>query len=35
VSTTVETHPTTADEAAASADADNGTAEQDTEEYRA
>ena len=30
-----ETHPATADEAAASADADNGTAEQDTEEYRA
>lgn len=30
-----ETHPATADEAAASADADQGTAEQDTEEYRA
>jgi segregation and condensation protein B len=30
-----ETHPATADEAAASADADHGTAEQDTEEYRA
>ena len=30
-----ETHPATADEAAASADADNGSAEQDTEEYRA
>lgn len=31
----IETHPATADEAAASADADTGTAEQDTEEYRA
>lgn len=35
VSTTVETHPATADEAANPADADHGTAEQDTEEYRA
>jgi segregation and condensation protein B len=31
----VETHLTTADEAADSADADDGSAEQDTEEYRA
>ena len=35
VSATVETHPATADEAANPADADHGTAEQDTEEYRA
>ena len=35
VSATVETHSTTADEAANPADADHGTAEQDTEEYRA
>jgi segregation and condensation protein B len=31
----VQTHPATADEAADSADADDGSAEQDTEEYRA
>ncbi|GLQ94868.1 SMC-Scp complex subunit ScpB [Dyella acidisoli] len=35
VSAAVETHSTTADEAANPADADHGTAEQDTEEYRA
>jgi segregation and condensation protein B len=33
--TNVQTHPATADEAADSADADDGSAEQDTEEYRA
>lgn len=33
--TETDTHPATADEAADSADADHGTAEQDTEEYRA
>lgn len=31
----VDTHPATADEAAESADAEHGSAEQDTEEYRA
>ena len=35
VSAIVDTHPATADEAANPADADHGTAEQDTEEYRA
>ena len=35
VDTVNETHPSTADEAADSAEAANGTAEQDTEEYRA
>jgi segregation and condensation protein B len=33
--TNVQTHPATADEAADRADADDGSAEQDTEEYRA